>query len=114
LRLAKLELSRGDRSAAIKDFTTLAQHAPAGLTRTEALVSTADAQLADGDTASACQNISPELSSMAAPDSGLAHRLTAISSVCATRVAPLNAGTPADSTTAHARDSIPTRAGKRG
>ena len=87
LRLARLELSRGDRPAAIQHLTKLAQLVPSGVDHARAMVLMAFAHLDSGDTTAACETVSPELMSAAAPDTALAHRLTGISSACAARSA---------------------------
>jgi hypothetical protein len=114
LRLARLELSRGDRASAIQHLSQLAQHAPpAGIHHTSALVLGAQAQLDNGDTTSACQSITPDLAAAAAPDTTLAHRLTEVSSVCASRVPP--AATPVVDSAAlkRAKDSTAKAAPRR-
>ena len=114
LRLAQLEISRGDRTAAIQNLTRLAQHTPLPLDRTRAVVLTSQAHLDNGDTTSACQGISPDLASSANPDSALAHQLTAVSSVCASRATLTNAAASPDTThPAVTRDSIANPAVKR-
>ena len=87
LRLARLELSRGDRPAAIQHLTKLAQLVPSGVDHARAMVLMAFAHLDSGDTTAACETVSPELMSAATPDTALAHRLTGISSACAARSA---------------------------
>ena len=84
-RLANLEISRGDRAAAVQHFTQLAQHAPPGFMRNAALMYGAQATLETGDTTAACQSITPDLTAAIAADSSLAARLTALSSTCAAR-----------------------------
>lgn len=83
VRLARLELSRGDRGAAIQHLEQVTQRAPAGLLHTDALVLTAQTMLDGADTASACLHVTPELTAAAAADSAIASRLTTVSSACA-------------------------------
>ena len=95
LRLSYLELSRGDRANAIQHLTQLTERATAGINRATAMVLTVQAHLDNGDTTTACNRITPDLSSAAAPDTNIAQRLTALSSVCASRPIVMAAGTPA-------------------
>ena len=109
LRLAQLEISRGDRAAAIQNLTRLAEHTPAPVDRTRAVILASQARLDSGDTTSACQSISPDLASTVAADSALAQQLTGVSSVCAARNSlTSNGATIADSTvrSASSRDSV--------
>jgi hypothetical protein len=109
-RLANLEISRGDRAAAVQHFTQLAQHAPPGFMRNAALVYGAQATLEVGDTTAACQSITPDLTAAVAADSGLAPRLTALSSTCATRasvIAPADSVLRADSLAKKTRKAAP-------
>jgi general secretion pathway protein A len=85
LRLAQLQISRGDRDAAIRNLQKLAEHTPAPLDRARAIVFASQAHLDNRDTTSACQSLSPDLASAAATDTTLAHQLTTISSMCAER-----------------------------
>jgi general secretion pathway protein A len=87
LRVAQLEMSRGDRTAAIQHLSQLAQHAPVGLNRTRALVLAALAQLDGGDSVAACQKITPDLHATASTDVGVGHLVDSVSSLCATRAA---------------------------
>jgi general secretion pathway protein A len=84
LRLAQLEMARGDRAAAIVHLTQLAQHAPEGLSHTRALVLAAVAHLGGGDTTAACSTIPASLDSAAAADVLLAHDAQSVSAICAT------------------------------
>jgi type II secretory pathway predicted ATPase ExeA len=116
LRLAQLEISRGDRSAAIQNLERLAQHTAAPLDRARAVVFASQAHLDGGDTTSACQRISPELTSSAASDTSLAHQLTTISSLCA-QVGNLSTAAASPDTTARppvGRDTVAKPAPKRG
>lgn len=109
LRLANLEISRGDRSAAMQHFAQLAQHAPPGSLRNAALVYGAQATLETGDTTTACQSITPDLTAGVTADSGLAPRLTALSSTCAARasaVAPADSIARADSAARKTRAAV--------
>lgn len=105
LRLAQLEISRGDRSAAIQHLIQLGQHAPAGVNRTRAFVFAALAQLAGGDSVSACQKITPDMRATVSTDVDVAHQLDSVSSVCATRAAAAMAS-PDSAMRAGAADSV--------
>jgi general secretion pathway protein A len=85
LRLAQIEMARGDRASAIAHLTRLAQHAPSGLPRTRALVLTAVAQLDGGDTTTACTTLPATLDSTAASDLMLAHDAQSVSVICGAR-----------------------------
>ncbi|HEY9229777.1 MAG TPA: AAA family ATPase, partial [Gemmatimonadaceae bacterium] len=74
LRLARLELSRGDRGSAIQHLNQLTQRAPAGLLQADALVLSAQTMLDGADTTSACERVTPELTAAAAADSAIASR----------------------------------------
>ena len=104
LRLSRLELSRGDRTAAIEHLGQLTQRSQAGAHGGAGMLLTALALLDGNDTTAACQNVSPELTTAVSSDSTLSHQLTTVSSVCAGRNSPV-AGAPLDSTT-RARDSL--------
>jgi type II secretory pathway predicted ATPase ExeA len=117
MRLARLELSRGDRDAAIEHLSQLERLAPSGVEHSRAAVLTALTHLDAADTTAACSGLSPDLASAAAPDSMLARRLTAVSSLCAARNAPLAATAVLDSTprpqSSAAHDAIANAPGKR-
>jgi thioredoxin-like negative regulator of GroEL len=100
LRLAQLQISRGDREAAIGNLEQIARHATQPLARTRAIVFASQARLDNHDTTSACAVLAPELTSAAAPDTTLSRQLTAMSSLCAERTSLSNAATTPD-TTAH-------------
>jgi len=85
LRLARLQLSRGDRTAAIQNLSQLAEQSPSGIHHASALVLAAQAHIDNGDTTAACQGISPDLSSDIRADSALSHQFTTVSSLCAGR-----------------------------
>jgi general secretion pathway protein A len=91
LRVAQLEMSRGDRAAAIQHLSQLAQHAPVGINRTRALVLTALAQLDGGDSVAACQKMTPDLHATASADVSVGHLVDSVSSLCATRAAAATA-----------------------
>jgi general secretion pathway protein A len=116
LRLAQLEISRGDRAAAIQHLQRLADHAPAPLDKTRALVFVSQARLDSGDTTSACQSLSPELASTTGADTSLAHQLTTIASLCAERGNVSSTGAAPDTTThpVIVRDTVPRPSAKRG
>jgi type II secretory pathway predicted ATPase ExeA len=115
MRLAQLELSRGDRAAAIEHLSQLAQVAPAGIERSRAMVLTALTHLDGADTTAACSSISPDLSPAAAADSMLARRLTVVASLCAARNTPLATTAIVDSTSRSipAHDAAVNALGKR-
>ncbi len=97
LRLAQLELSRGDRAAGTQHLAQLAQHAPAGEMHTRAVVLTSITALDAGDTTAACQSASPAPSQTAVTDTALARQLALVTAACAAHSASGSA-TPADST----------------
>lgn len=105
LRLAQLELSRGDRVAALDHLTQLSQHAPAGIYHTRATVLSATAQLDNGDSTSACQAVTPDLGRSANADSTLARQLDAVAKTCAARAASAAATTIDSSAVKARRDS---------
>ncbi|MDB4876527.1 MAG: hypothetical protein JWM41_2973 [Gemmatimonadetes bacterium] len=110
LRLAQLEMSRGDRAAAIHHLTQLGQHAPAGVMRTRAAVLTSIAFLDNGDTTSACQGVAPQPVG-AAMDSVLSRQLASVTSTCASHTAAAVAAVGAKDSTA--KDSVPAAPAKR-
>jgi TolA-binding protein len=87
LRLSELEISRGDRAAAIQHLTQLAQHAPPGIDRTRAGVLIAVAQLDGGDTTSACLHVTPGLGATTGADTALGRQLQTVNKVCEARTA---------------------------
>ena len=105
LRLAQLEMGRGDRPSAIQHLTQLAQHAPTGPLHNRAMVLTAVAQLDAGDTTSACAKVPTGLDSVSAADPLLSHDLQAVSAVCGAHVAAPAAAAPDSGANAAARDS---------
>jgi type II secretory pathway predicted ATPase ExeA len=124
-RLARLELSSGNRTAAVQHLAQLAQHAPPGPMRNSAVVYGAQASLDAGDTTTACQTITPDLTAGVAADTNLSQRMTALSSTCAahaststaagdTTVRPdstasKNAAAPADTAAARRAKATPPR-----
>ncbi|HTE47635.1 MAG TPA: AAA family ATPase, partial [Gemmatimonadaceae bacterium] len=114
LRLAQLELSRGDRATAIQHLTQLGEHAPEGINRTRALVLTSFARLDVGDTVTACQAITPELHATVVADTGVARQLDSVSALCATRMATAPTAVDSIARAAAQRDSGSTAAAKRG
>jgi type II secretory pathway predicted ATPase ExeA len=108
LRLAQLEMSRGDRASAIQHLTQLAQHAPAGIGRTRAVVLTAVAQLDGGDTTAACTTIPATIDSVAAADIMLSRDVQSITTVCAAHSHTSN-GIVGDSTAARDSTAPPRR-----
>ena len=116
LRLANLEISRGDRAAAVQHLAQLAQHAQPGVMRNAALVYGAQATLEAGDTTAACQSITPDLTAAIAADSGLAPRLTALSSTCAAQASVIVSADSvrrADSLAKKSRKAAPIDTGAR-
>lgn len=107
LRLAQLEMGRGDRAAAIQHLGQLADHSPAGINRTRALVLAAVAQLDGGDTASACTRVSAGLDSTVGGDPMISHDFQNVSAVCTARAAAASA--LADSATKVPRDTATAR-----
>jgi general secretion pathway protein A len=114
LRLAQLELSRGDRATALDHLARLEQHAPAGMYHTRAAVLSATAQLDNGDSTSACQRITPELTRSATADSTLSRQLGAVSKTCADRAATAVVPSVDSSATVAKQDSLMTATGTRG
>jgi general secretion pathway protein A len=106
LRLAQLEMGRGDRASAIQHLNQLAQHAPVGIARTRAVVLAAVAQLDGGDTAAACTSMPAMIDSASAADVMLSRDAQSVSTVCAAH-AGISGGTVADSTVTH--DSTATK-----
>jgi general secretion pathway protein A len=85
LRLARLQLSRGDRTAAIQNLSQLAEQVPSGIHHASALVLAAQAHIDNGDTTAACLGISPGLSADVRADSALSRQFATVSSLCAGR-----------------------------
>jgi general secretion pathway protein A len=100
LRLARLQLSRGDRTAAIQNLSQLAQQVPSGIQHASALVLAAQAHIDNGDTTAACLGISPDLSSEVQTDSALSHQFATVSSLCASRPPSSADSTPRRDSTA--------------
>lgn len=104
LRLAQLEMGRGDRALAIQHLTQLTQHATPGIAKTRAAVLTAVAQLDGGDTTNACTTLPTSIDSVAAADAMLARDVQAVGAVCSAH-SPASAGTLVDSSHV-AKDSV--------
>jgi general secretion pathway protein A len=115
LRLAQLQISRGDREAAIGNLDRLARHTPVPLARARAIVFASQAHLDDRDTTSACAGLTPELTSSAASDTTLARQLTGLSSLCAERTSLSNTAVTPDTAThaTAARDGVAKPSAKR-
>lgn len=112
LLLARREVSSGNHAAAVQHFSQLAQHAPPGPVRNSALVYGAQASLDAGDTTTACQSITPDLTASVASDSTLGQQLTALSSTCAAHASAVVADSTAkaDSAAKTRVDTTPRRA----
>lgn len=109
VRLAQLELSRGDRAAAVEHLTRLATLAPSGSDHSRAVMLIAVTQLDAADTTAACTSAAQQVSD-GVSDSLLTHRFDAVSKVCAARTAasaPVAAPTPA--TPANATAGVPAK-----
>jgi hypothetical protein len=104
LRLAQLELSRGDRAGALQHLTQLAQHAPSGIMHTRAVVLASTASIDAGDTTTACQTPAPAAAS-AAGDTTLARQLAAVTATCSSHTAGVGGAAPV-SAAAAAADSV--------
>jgi general secretion pathway protein A len=104
LRLAQLELSRGDRAGALQHLTQLAQHAPSGIMHTRAVVLASTASIDAGDTTTACQTPAPAAAT-AAGDTTLARQLAAVTATCSSHTAGVGGAAP-DSAAAAAADSV--------
>ena len=100
IKLARLEMSRGDRAGAIQRLTQFAEQVPTGIHHASAMVLIAQARLDNGDTTAACQGITPDLPSAVADDNTLSDQLTAMSSLCASRPAASDDATPRRDSTA--------------
>lgn len=112
LRLAQLELSRGDRGSAVQHLTQLGRHAPAGINRTRATVLTAIAQLDNGDTTAACRLVTPDLGAATAADTTLGRQLETVSKLCAAQAAAATIQ-PADSAVTPRKDGAATPSAPR-
>ena len=113
LRLAELELGRGDRPDAIAHLTDLSHRAGTSLARTRATLLATVARLDGGDTATACANRPTAVDSADAVNPLVARDLQNVNVLCSARdsVVAAAAATTADTTTA-ARAA--TSAGARG
>jgi general secretion pathway protein A len=114
LLLARREVSNGNHAAAMQHFAQLVQHAPPGSMRNSAIVYGAQASLDAGDTTTACQSITPDLTAGVAGDSSLAPRLTALSSTCAAQasvIASADSVARADSVAKKTRAAAPADTG---
>jgi type II secretory pathway predicted ATPase ExeA len=112
LRLAELELSRGDRPDAVAHLTDLGRRARTGLTRTRATLLATIARLDGGDTTAACGNRPTAVDSADAVNPLVARDLQNVNALCYARdsvVAAAAAATVTDSATRAA-----TSAGARG
>ncbi|HEY4217832.1 MAG TPA: AAA family ATPase [Gemmatimonadaceae bacterium] len=99
LRLSQLELSGGDRTAALQHLTELAKHAPTGAMHTRAVVLSSAASLDAGDTTTACQTLEPAPAPASTNgDTTLARRLAAVTAMCAAQ--PTATSASADSSAA--------------
>lgn len=85
LRLAQLEISRGDRAGAVGHLNQLARHTANGLTRTRAGVLASLAQLDGGDTTTACNNRPTAVDSADAVNPLVARDLETLNSLCTAR-----------------------------
>lgn len=95
LRLAQLEITRGDRPGAVAHLTQLAHHAPTGLARTRAGVLASIAQLDGGDTTHACANRPTAVDSADAVNPLIARDLQTLTTLCTTRDSVLAAASAA-------------------
>jgi type II secretory pathway predicted ATPase ExeA len=114
LRLASLELARGDRPSAIQHFHLLAQHVPAGPAHTRAIVLASVAQLDGGDTTNACRALPAGLDSTSGGDVLLSQQIQTVSTACASHIttaagsidsAAHTSPSPTSTTSAPTRDS---------
>jgi type II secretory pathway predicted ATPase ExeA len=85
LRLADLEMARGDRATAITHLTQLSERATTGLARTRATLLASVAQLDGGDTTGACATRPTAVDSADAVNPLVAHDLQNITALCTAR-----------------------------
>ena len=85
LRLAQLEISRGDRPSAVGHLNQLARHTTNGLTRTRAGLLASLAQLDGGDTTTACNNRPTAVDSADAVNPLVARDLETLNALCLAR-----------------------------
>jgi general secretion pathway protein A len=85
LRLAELELGRGDRTDAVAHLTDLARRGQTGVTRTRAMLLASVARLDGGDTVSACANRPMAVDSADAVNPLVARDLQNINALCTAR-----------------------------
>jgi type II secretory pathway predicted ATPase ExeA len=85
LRLAELELARGDRPDAISHLTQLSQHAKTSLARTRATLLATVARLDGGDTSAACANRPTAVDSTDAVNPLIARDLQNVTALCSAR-----------------------------
>jgi general secretion pathway protein A len=113
LRLAELELGRGDRADAISHLTQLSQHARTSLARTRATLLATVARLDAGDTSAACANRPTAVDSADAVNPLIARDLQSVSTLCSARdsvLAAAAAAPPTDSLAARGAAPANTRA----
>jgi hypothetical protein len=115
LRLAQLEISRGDRPGAVGHLNQLARRTTDGLTRTRAGVLASLALLDGGDTTTACTNRPTAVDSADAVNPLVARDLETLNTLCVTRdTVAAAAATVIDSTPAVARAAPPPAASRGG
>ena len=107
LRLAELELSRGDRTDAVSHLTELARRARTGLTRTRATLLASVARLDGGDTTNACANRPTAVDSADAVNPLVARDLQNINTLCIARDSVVAAAAARTDTAAGARGTTP-------
>jgi general secretion pathway protein A len=112
LRLAQLELSRGDRAGGTQHLAQLAQHAPSGVMHARAVALSSITALDAGDTTAACQSASPAPSLSAPVDTLLSRQFASVVAACASHSAS-SSSAPADSTLSPDSAAAP-KAGKAG
>jgi hypothetical protein len=105
LRLAQIEMGRGDRRAALQSLALLAQHA-SGKTHARALLMTSRVQLDGGDTTAACRTAGGDFTAAVAGDVALSQDYSQLTALCGAR-AP-GAAAVADTTSPAAAATVVT------
>ena len=112
LRLAQLELSRGDRTDAVSHLTQLSQHATTSLARTRATLLATVARLDGGDTSGACANRPTAVDSADAANPLIARDLQSVTALCSARDSVLAAAAAAPTTDSLAGRGVVPAAGR--
>ena len=114
LRLAQIEMGKGDRQSALQNLGTLTQRTQAagGAAYAKAELYSARIQIEAGDTTAACQGVTGELSNAVIGDAVLSDEYTQMNTLCTARTTLPSGGATDSSAAAAAAAPTSTQAGK--